>query len=168
LPDEQPNIAVNREACGVINTDQDSINREKRETHEKVIYADECYVIQGAVFEVYREMGCGFLEAVYQECLEKELRVRQVPFDAQKELVLTYKGETLSKIYQPDFICYGKIIVELKAVREIAPEHKAQLLNYLKATGLELGLLVNFGSYPKTEIVRIANTNFRDFRAFRG
>ena len=106
-------------------------------------------------------MGCGFLEAVYQECLEREFRTRQVPFEAQKDLILTYKGETLSQIYRPDLICYGKIIVELKAVKEIAPEHKAQLLNYLKATGLELGLLVNFGSYPKADIVRIANTNFR-------
>lgn len=144
------------------------MNRENRETHEKVLYPDECYAIQGAVFDVYREMGCGFLEAVYQECLEREFRLRQLPFEAQKELVLSYKGEQLAQTYKPDFICYGKIIVELKAVKEIAPEHKAQLLNYLKATGMELGLLVNFGAYPKAEIIRIANTNFRDFRAFRG
>ena len=143
-------------------------NREKCETHEKVLFPDECYAIQGAVFDVYREMGCGFLEAVYQECLDKELRLRQVPFAAQKELVLAYKGEALSQSYRPDFICYEKIIVELKAVKEVTPEHKAQLFNYLKATGLELGLLVNFGSYPKAGIVRIANSNFRDFRAFRG
>lgn len=135
---------------------------------EKVLFPEESYAIQGAIFDVYREMGCGFLEAVYQECLEKELRSRQLPFEAQKELVLSYKGEQLAQTYKPDFICYGKIIVELKAVKEIAAEHKAQLLNYLKATGLELGLLVNFGAYPKAEIVRIANTNFRDFRAFRG
>lgn len=109
-------------------------------------------------------MGCGFLEAVYQECLEKRFRSRRLPFEAQKELVLSYKGEQLAQTYKPDFICYGKIIVELKVVKEIAPEHKAQLLNYFRATGLELGLLVNFGAYPKTEIVRIANTNFRDFR----
>jgi len=147
---------------------QDFSNREKRETHEKVLYPDECYAIQGAVFDVYREMGCGFLEAVYQECLEKELCARQVPFEAQKELVLSFKGEVLSQTYRPDLICYGKIIVELKAVKEIASEHKAQLLNYLKATGLELGLLINFGAHPKAEIIRIANTNFRGFRAFRG
>jgi GxxExxY protein len=90
------------------------------------------------------------------------------PICAQPALTLSYKGAPLKQIYKPDFICFEKIIVELKAVKEIAPEHKAQLLNYLKATGLELGLLVNFGSYPKAEIVRIANTNFRDFRAFRG
>ena len=134
-------------------------NREKRETHEKVLFPDECYVIQGAISEVYREIGCGFLEPVYQECLERELRLRQVPFEAQREITLTYKGETLSQTYRPNFICHEKIIVELKAVKEIAPEHKAQLLNYLKATGLKLGLLINFGSYPKVEIFRAANTN---------
>ena len=135
---------------------------------EKVLFPEESEVIQGAIFDVYREMGCGFLEAVYQECLEKEFRWRQLPFEEQKDLVLSYKGEQLVQTYKPDFICYSKIIVELKAVKEIAPEHKAQMLNYLKATGLELGLLVNFGAYPKAEIVRIANTNFRDFRVFRG
>lgn len=135
---------------------------------EELLFKDESYAIQGAVFGVYREMGCGFLEAVYQECLEKELISRHLPFEAQKELVLSYKGEHLAQTYRPDFICYGKIIVELKAVKEITPEHKAQLLNYLKATGLELGLLVNFGAYPKAEIIRMANTNFRVFRAFRG
>jgi GxxExxY protein len=131
---------------------------------EELLFEDECYAIQGAIFEVYREMGCGFLEAVYQECLEKEFRSRKLPFEAQKELVLSYKDEPLSQTYKPDFICYGKIIVELKAVKEIASEHKAQLLNYLKATGLELGLLVNFGAYPKVEIARMANSNFRDWR----
>ena len=135
---------------------------------EELLFKDECYAIQGAIFDVYREMGCGFLEAVYQECLEKEFRLRQLPFEAQKELVLSYKGEQLAQTYKPDFICYDKIIVELKAVKEIAAEHKAQLLNYLKATGLELGMMVNFGAYPKVEIVRIANSNFRDFSAFRG
>ena len=130
---------------------------------EKVLFPEESYAIQGAIFDVYHEMGCGFLE-----CLEKEFRWRQLPFEEQKDLVLSYKGEQLVQTYKPDFICYSKIIVELKAVKEIAPEHKAQMLNYLKATGLELGLLVNFGAYPKAEIVRIANTNFRDFRVFRG
>jgi len=144
------------------------MNRETREKHEKILFKDECYQIQGAIFDVYKEMGCGFLEAVYQECLEKELSSRNIPFQAQIELQLMYKNERLKQIYKPDFICFENIIVEIKAVKEIAPEHKAQLLNYLKATGLELGLLVNFGSYPKTEIIRIANTSFRDFSAFRG
>lgn len=144
------------------------MNREKRETHEKVLCPDECYAIQGAIFDVYKEMGCGFLEAVYQECLEKEFAKREIPYRSQIELQLSYKDELLKQTYKPDFICYETIIVEIKAVKELGAEHKAQLLNYLKATGLELGLLVNFGSYPKTEIIRIANTDFRDFRAFRG
>ena len=112
------------------------------------------------VFEVYHEMGCGFLEPVYQECLEKEFIKQAIPFRAQVDLVLKYKDEPLKQTYRPDFICYDRIIIELKAVKDIASEHKAQLMNYLKATGLELGLLVNFGSYPKAEIIRIANTNF--------
>jgi GxxExxY protein len=123
---------------------------------EGIIYQEECYQIQGAIFEVYREKGCGFLEAVYQECLEKEFALSSIPFVAQQELQLTYKGQPLRQTYQPDFICYGKIIVELKAVKEIAPEHKAQVINYLKATGFKLALLVNFGSYPKATIIRLA------------
>ncbi len=135
---------------------------------KELLFKEECYVIQGAIFDVYKEMGCGFLEAVYQECLEKELSKRDIPFQSQVELQLSYKGEQLCQTYKPDFICNDKIIVEIKAVKELASEHKAQLLNYLKATGLELGMLVNFGSYPKVEIVRIANSHFRDFSAFRG
>lgn len=118
-------------------------------------HEEESYLIRGAIFEVYREMGCGFLEAVYQECLEKELGKQSIPFVAQQELVLHYKGERLVQIYKPDFICFERIIVELKAVKELAGEHRAQVHNYLKATGLELGLLVNFGHYPKAEIERI-------------
>jgi len=120
-----------------------------------LLYEDETYLIRGAVFEVYKEMGCGFLEPVYQECLENELTRRNVPFVAQGELRLSYKGELLIQAYKPDFICFEKIIVEIKAVKEIAPEHKAQLINYLKATRLRIGLLVNFGNYPQAEIVRM-------------
>jgi GxxExxY protein len=118
-------------------------------------FADESYRIRGAVFEVYREMGCGYLEAVYQECLEREFVRQGIPFAAQRELLLQYKGETLIQTYRPDFICYDRIIVELKAVKELANEHRAQVHNYLKATGLQLGLLVNFGHFPKAEIERI-------------
>ncbi|MBT9147837.1 MAG: hypothetical protein DDT32_01603 [Syntrophomonadaceae bacterium] len=105
------------------------MNRETREKHEKLLYKDECYLIQGVVFEVYREMGCGFLEAVYQECLEIELSRRGVPYDSQVVLPLAYKNKPLRKTYIPDLICYGKIIVEIKAVKELAAEHQAQLLN---------------------------------------
>ena len=132
------------------------MNHERHEKHEKILFKEECYEIQGAIFDVYREMGCGFLESVYQECLEKELMRRDIPFVAQQELQLTYKGESLQQTYRPDLICYGQIIVELKAVKDIAPEHKAQVINYLKATGIKLGLLVNFGTYPKASITRLA------------
>ena len=123
--------------------------------HGKIEYEAETYAIRGAIFEVYREMGCGFLEAVYQECLEKEFHNRKILFEAQKALQLKYKGMALKQIYKPDFICYGKIIVELKAVKDVNPEHRAQVFNYLKATGLRLGLLVNFGHYPKATVERI-------------
>ncbi|MEA1952345.1 MAG: GxxExxY protein [Planctomycetota bacterium] len=115
----------------------------------------ETYAIRGAVYEVYREMGCGFLEAVYQECMENELSQRGIPFVAQQDIELMYKGERLQQTYKPDLICHGKVIVELKAVKELASEHKAQVLNYLKATGMEIGLLVNFGSYPKAVVERL-------------
>ena len=131
------------------------MNHETHEKHEKILFKEECYQIQGAIFEVYREMGCGFLEAVYQECLERELQTRGITFVAQPELALCYKSVPLKQIYKPDFICFGKIILELKAVKEIAPEHKAQVINYLKATDMKLGLLVNFGHYPKAQIKRI-------------
>jgi GxxExxY protein len=100
-------------------------------------------------------MGCGFLEAVYQECMERELAKQGIHFEAQKELSLLYKGEPLKQTYKPDLVCYGKIIVELKAVKTVAPEHQAQLLNYLKATVIHVGLLVNFGSYPQATIERL-------------
>ena len=123
--------------------------------NDELLFRDESYTIQGAVFEVYREMGCGFLEAVYQECLEKELRRRGIPFVAQQELRLFYKGEELKQLYKPDLICYEKIIIELKALRELTGEHRSQVLNYLKATNMRLGLLVNFGCHQKAAIERI-------------
>ena len=127
-----------------------------RETMDnQILYKDECYAIQGAVFEVYKEMGCGFLESVYQECLEKELKGRVVPFESQKWLDLSYKGEPLEQKYKADLVCYGTIVVELKAVKDVTNEHRAQVLNYLKACGLRLGLLVNFGHYPKATVERI-------------
>ncbi|WP_051309745.1 GxxExxY protein [Desulfogranum japonicum] len=132
------------------------LNHETHERHEKILFKQECYAIQGAVFDVYREMDCGFLEVVYQECLERELQTRGIPFVAQPDLKLSYKGEPLKQTYKPDFVCFGKIILELKAVKAIAPEHKAQVINYLKATGIKLGLLVNFGTYPKASITRLA------------
>lgn len=100
-------------------------------------------------------MGSGFLEAVYQECLAIEFAARQIPFVAAQALPLSNKGQTLRQFYQADFVCFDFIIVELKAVRDLAPEHRAQVLNYLNATGLKPGLLVNFGSVPRARIERL-------------
>ena len=120
-----------------------------------LLYKDESFRIIGACFEVYTEKGCGFLEAVYQECLAHELEIQQIPWEAQLGLPLSYKGRPLKQRYLADFICYGKIIIEIKAVSKLISEHRAQVLNYLHATGYELGLLVNFGHYPKLEWERI-------------
>jgi GxxExxY protein len=125
---------------------------------EDLLYREECYLIQGCVFEVYRKLGSGFLEAVYQEALEIELEKAEIPFESKKILPILYDGIPLKQYYQADFVCFGKIIVELKAVRQIANEHKAQVFNYLVATGLKLGLLVNFHAFPKTEIIRIVHS----------
>ena len=122
---------------------------------EKIVFKDESYRIMGACFEVYKEKGPGFVEPVYQECLEIELGLQQIPFVAQSELGLTYKGRKLRQTYKPDFVCFGKIIMEIKAVSELANEHRAQVHNYLKATGYKLGLLINFSHYPQLEYERI-------------
>jgi GxxExxY protein len=120
-----------------------------------IIYQQESYEIMGACFEVYREKGCGFLEAVYHECLETEFHNRLMPFKSHPPLSLTYKDYFLSSKYVPDFICYDKIILELKAVSSLSAEHRSQVQNYLRGTGLRLGLLVNFGHYPKIRCERI-------------
>ncbi len=129
-------------------------SKKERILMSELRYKQECYAIQGAVFEVYRELGSGFLEAVYQECLERELLTREIPFRPHPTLKLMYKDLPLTQRYQPDLICYDSIIVELKAVKEIATEHQSQIFNYLKATELKLGLLVNFGSHPKATVKR--------------
>jgi len=120
-----------------------------------LMHERETFQVRGAVFEVYRAMGAGFLEAVYQECLGLEFAARSIPFRAKPLLKLEYKGVDLHATYSPDFICYEAVVVELKAVREIAPEHRAQLLNYLKATGLNVGLLVNFGGSGRAAVERL-------------
>ena len=121
----------------------------------EIMHKDEAYAIIGACFEVYNDKGPGFLEAVYHECLEIEFGERGIPFQSHEELVLTYKGRTLKKTYEPDFTCFGKIIVEIKAVSELCDEHRAQVHNYLKATGYRLGLLVNFGAHKELKYERI-------------
>jgi GxxExxY protein len=141
----------------------------KKMAKPELIYKDEAYAIMGACFAVYRDKGCGFLEAVYQECLEIEFEYCDIPAKAKQPLLLTYRGRTLRQVYQPDFICHEKIIVEIKAVSELADEHRAQLLNYLSTTGFQLGVLVNFGHYPEVEYERLVNTGktFRKRRAPR-
>ena len=123
----------------------------------QLIYPEECFAIRGAIYEVYREMGNGFREEIYQQCLEREFSYRGIPFDAKKELRVFYKGEPIEKTYIPDFFCYGKIIVEIKAVNALAKEHQVQLLNYLRLTKSRLGLLVNFASYPKATVEQYVN-----------
>ena len=109
------------------------------------LYPKEVYAIQGAMFAVHDELGCGFMERVYRDALVYEFRERGIPYECEKELQVTYKGKPLGAPYRADFVCYGKIIVELKAVKELEDVHRAQILNYLKATGMRLGILVNFG-----------------------
>jgi GxxExxY protein len=123
----------------------------------ELIYEQLTYKIRGALFEVYREKGAGFVEGVYQECLDIEMGIQKIPFIAQYPLQLSYKGRPLNQKFIPDFIIEEKIILEIKAVRELTDEHRCQVQNYLKATGYKLGLLVNFGHYPQLQIERIAN-----------
>jgi GxxExxY protein len=120
-----------------------------------LLHADETHALLGACFEVYKIKGCGFLEAVFQECLELELSDRKIPFESHPTLVLEYKGRMLRQVYQPDLVCFGKVILEIKAVAKLADEHRAQLHNYLHATRLRVGLLVNFGHFPLVEYERI-------------
>ena len=108
------------------------------------LYKEESSAINGAVFEVHKRMGVGLLEKVYQEALAIEFAMRGIPFEREKKYLLTYKGTQLETYYVADFVCYDKIIIELKSVTELLDIHKAQVKNYLALTGLELGLLYNF------------------------
>ncbi len=123
----------------------------------ELIYKDEVYRIVGAALEVSNHLGCGFLEAVYQEALGIEFAQQEIPFESQKRITISYKNIVLDKEYIADFLCHGKIIVEIKAIKAISEIEEAQLLNYLKATNLPLGLIINFGS-KKLEWKRYANT----------
>ncbi|MDA0348923.1 MAG: GxxExxY protein [Verrucomicrobia bacterium] len=124
---------------------------------KNILYKNESYRIKGACFEVYKEKGNGFLEPIYQECLGFEFLDSSVPFVEQDLLNLSYKGRELKQKYKPDFVCFGKVIVEIKAVKNLTDEHRAQIINYLKSTDLKLGLLVNFGHHPKLEYERFVN-----------
>ena len=120
-----------------------------------ILHKEESYDIIGAAMEVYRDKGHGFVEPVYQDCMEIELAHRGIPFAAQHEIRLSYRGQPLRHSYVPDLLCHGQIIVELKAVKDLTDEHRAQVLNYLKASGVKLGLLVNFGHFPGLQWERL-------------
>ncbi len=122
---------------------------------KKLILENESYRIRGTCFEVYKEKGCGFLESVYHECMELELGLSGIPRESKPPLNLVYKGNPLKTKYEPGFLCFDQIVLELKALKELADEHRAQVQNYLKATGLKLGILANFGHYPGVQIERI-------------
>ena len=111
-----------------------------------LVYKEKSYKIVGACFEVHKELGPGFLEPVYQEALSREFMIQKIPNERETTLTITYKDIKLDKKYIADFVCFDKIIVELKALNNLTTEHEAQVINYLKATGFKLGILVNFGS----------------------
>jgi len=118
---------------------------------KELIFKEEVYAIVGAAMDVYWQLGRGFLEPVYQEALGIEFRRRRIPFEAQEEIVILYKGEALKKKYVADFICYGQIVIELKALEGLCGRDVGQLLNYMKATRFNVGLLINFGSPLRLE-----------------
>ena len=126
---------------------------------DELLYRDEVYRIIGACLAVHQDKGNGFAEPVYQDALEIELELSGIPFDAQRNYQIRYRDRPLKHTYTPDLLCDEKIIVELKAAKALTDEHRAQLMNYLKVTGLSLGLLVNFGSYPRLEWERIILTH---------
>lgn len=126
---------------------------------DDLIFKEECYRIIGACFEVYKEEGSGYGEALYQECLEIELEMQQIPAVPQPEYALAYKGRPLKTKFIPDFIAFGKIVVEIKALDKLTNKERSQVIKYLKATGYELAILINFGAYPKLEWERIPRSH---------
>ena len=117
----------------------------------------QTHAIIGAAMEVHTELGAGFLESVYQEVLAHEFLLRGIPFATEVELPIFYKGERIATSFRADFICFGDVVVELKALKTLSGVEESQLLNYLKATGIERGLLLNFGS-PRLEVKRMKFT----------
>jgi GxxExxY protein len=132
----------------------------RRNIIEPLLFRDESFNLIGAAIAVHSELGSGFLEAVYQEALEVEFRKRQIPFKSQAPLPIYYSGQLLEKSYIADFICYEEIIIELKALNKLSNKERAQVINYLKASKLQLAWLINFGSDPPLErerLVRLDN-----------
>ena len=120
-----------------------------------LLYADETYAINRCIYDVFDSLPRYADESLYQEALEISLADAGIPFEAQKEIVPTFHGRKLTHTYRPDIICYGKLVVELKAVKQLIPAHFAQLRNYLGLLDMRVGLLVNFHGYPNVEIRRI-------------
>jgi len=133
------------------------IDQEESTNETNIIYKEECYKIYHCIYIVHNKLGNGFLESVYQEALEIEFRKDKIPFESQKMIRIYYDDKPLTQFFKADIVCYDKILLELKAVTKINNEHKAQLINYLTATKIKLGLLVNFGTHPKVEICRIVH-----------
>jgi len=133
----------------------------------ELIYKEEVYAIVGAAMEVHKILGAGFLEAVYQEALEKEFILRNIPYEREKQLKILYKGQELSKYYVADFLCYEHVIVETKALSALTNDHLAQVLNYLKTTKNEIGLLMNFGrqslEYKRVIFENKQSTNYTNY-----
>ena len=125
---------------------------------DEMVLREEVYAVVGAAIEVHRELGAGFLEAVYQEAMERELATRGVAFESQRELVIQYKGQPLGKSYVCDLLCFDSVLVELKAMDRLSGREEAQLINYLKSSGLSVGVLINFGAHGKLEWRRLINT----------
>jgi len=117
----------------------------------EIILKDEVYQIVGAALDVYWQLGRGFLELVYQEAMEIELTRRGIPFQSQQRLSIFYKGQPLKRKYKPDMIIFNQIIAEFKTCERLCGTDEAQLLNYLKATRMRVGMLINFGSAVKLE-----------------
>ena len=124
----------------------------------ELLYKDEVYAIVGAAMDVYNDLGPGFLENVYQEAMEVEVAIRQIPSKPVQEIHIKYKGRQLKKFYIADLVCYDKIIVEIKAMDMLTLREEGQLINYLKATGMKVGVLINFGHYPTLEWKRLVFT----------
>jgi GxxExxY protein len=125
---------------------------------DELVFREEVYAVMGAAIEVHRELGAGFLEAVYQDAMERELSARSIAFESQRELLIQYKGQPLGKSYVCDLLCFDKVLVELKAMDRLTGREESQLINYLKAANLPVGLLINFGSHGKLEWRRLINS----------
>jgi GxxExxY protein len=130
----------------------------------ELLFKNEVYAIIGAAMDVYNHLGPGFSEAIYQEAMEIETVLRQIPNNPQQDIFIDYKGTELKQFFKPDFICFEKIIVEIKAIDRLTSREEAQLLNYLKATGMPVGVLINFGADKNLEWKRMAFTGQKSLR----